>query len=202
MGTGSRKEGAAGRQRADRRVSCRGHRNRRRGRPHQNSNGHYQTRLIRERHVTFADAEALADALATLGVDDFGFTPGILHHANIANPDTVREAGPHGFDDRFLGGEAHGKKARGALGFGQLHLFGGHEEMLDKARAKTLEGLVDALRFENIDTNSKNQSRAATIRAFISRTATLRPSKTAREMMEWPMLSSTISPIAATGCTL
>ena len=66
----------------------------------------------------------------------------------------------------------------------------------------TLQGLVDALRLENIDANSKNHSRAATIRAFISRTATARPSNTAREMMEWPMLSSTISRMAATGCTL
>lgn len=42
----------------------------------------------------------------------------------------------------------------------------------------------------------------ASIAACISRTATSIPSNTARAMIAWPMLSSTISGIAATACTL
>src|ERR1700730_16612579 len=182
------------------RQSCRGPR--RRGGSHQDGDRDYEAGLVRQGHVAFADAEPLANPLAALGEHDFGFAPGVLYDANIADPNTVGKPGAHGFDDRFLGGEAHGQKTRGALGLGQLHLLGGHEEMLDEARAKTCQRLVDALCLEDIDADSKNHSRAATMRAFISRTATARPSKMAREMMEWPMLSSTISRMAATGCTL
>ena len=63
-------------------------------------------------------------------------------------------------------------------------------------------GQVRNMGFEHIDTDSENHWRAATISAFISRTAGARPSNTARAMMACPMLSSTISWMAATGCTL
>ena len=41
-----------------------------------------------------------------------------------------------------------------------------------------------------------------TISAFMSRTAASSPVNIARATMQWPMLSSTISAIAATGVTL
>jgi len=44
--------------------------------------------------------------------------------------------------------------------------------------------------------------RAAVISAFISRTASPRPVNSARATIAWPMFSSTISWMAATGCTL
>src|ERR1700684_4313851 len=47
-----------------------------------------------------------------------------------------------------------------------------------------------------------HRPRADTMSERISRTAAGSPSNSARAMMAWPILSSTISPIAATGCTL
>src|SRR6266545_8173757 len=45
-------------------------------------------------------------------------------------------------------------------------------------------------------------ARAASIAARISRTAAVRPTKTALLTIEWPMFNSSISGIAATGPTL
>ncbi len=45
-------------------------------------------------------------------------------------------------------------------------------------------------------------TRAASINAFMSRTALGSPLKIARATMAWPMFNSTISRMAATGCTL
>lgn len=44
--------------------------------------------------------------------------------------------------------------------------------------------------------------RAASIRAFISRTAASRPTKTARQTIAWPMFSSAIPGMRATSATL
>src|SRR5581483_3664457 len=169
---------------------------------HQHRHRDHQPRLIGQSDVPLPDPEGLPHALAAFGEHHLRFPPGVLHHAHIADPDTVREAGAHGLDDRFLGGKPHRQETRRPLRLGELHVLRGHEQMLHEARSESLQGLIDALRLEHIDTDSENHPRAATMRAFISRTATANPSNTAREMMAWPMLSSTISLIAATGCTL
>ena len=54
-----------------------------------------------------------------------------------------------------------------------------------------------------LDIKDQNvHTRAASISAFMSRTAAGRPVKMARATIAWPMFNSTISRIAATGCTL
>ncbi len=54
-----------------------------------------------------------------------------------------------------------------------------------------------------LDVEDENvHTRAANINAFMSRTALCSPVKIARAMIAWPIFNSTISRIAATGCTL
>src|SRR5439155_11963783 len=84
----------------------------------------------------------------------------------------------------------------------ELRLLLGHEQMLEEARAETLERARDAPALEDIDADAEDHARAATIRAFISRTAAARPTNSACPITACPMLSSTISRTAATGCTL
>ena len=106
-------------------------------------------------------------------------------------------------DDGLLGGETHGEKALGALRFGKLRAFRRHEQAVDEMLA-----VLARRRFLTRAASSTSTpmpkiiARAPSISAFMSRTAASRPVKIARAMMQWPMLSSTISGIAATGCTL
>src|SRR5688572_18451803 len=75
--------------------------------PHQYRNGDRQARLVGQGDVTFTDAKPLAQLLTTFGPNDAGPAEFIRGDADIANPQTMREAGAHGLDDRLLGGEAH-----------------------------------------------------------------------------------------------
>src|SRR5205814_1390658 len=114
----------------------------------------------------------------------------------------MRLAGPHGLDDGLLGGESHGEEALAALRASEPRVRIGHEQMLDEARAEALEGAPDAPALQHIDADAEDHARAAAISAFISRTAAGRPTNRACAIRAWPMLSSTSSRSAATGCTL
>src|SRR5207302_9030120 len=103
---------------------------------------------------------------------------------------------------RALGREAHAPSARAGFGARGRRRLRGHEQTLEEASAETLERARDAPALEDIDADAEDQARAATIRAFISRTAAARPTNSACPITACPMLSSTISRTAATGCTL
>src|SRR6185369_5057273 len=148
---------------------------------------------------------------------------------DVANPHTVREAGAHRLDDRFLGREPHGEEAFRTLRAGELLALCRHEQPVDEMIAEALERLLDASRLEHIDADTVNHGRriiretsaprgslsadargagrhaqrlASSMSWRMSRTAGPMPSNTARAMIAWPMFSSTMSAIAATGCTL
>src|SRR5262249_6232279 len=139
---------------------------------------------------------------AALGVHHLGFTPRVLHDAHVADPHAVREARAHRLDDRLLGGEAHGEKTPGAGGARQLRPLLRHQQVLDEAGTEALEGLRDARGLEHVDADAEDHPRASVISLFISRIADGSPTNSACATIACPMLSSTISRTAATGCTL
>ncbi len=69
-------------------------------------------------------------------VDHLRLAPGVLHHADIAHPHAVREAGAHRLDDRLLGRKAHRQEALRSLRALELHPLLGHQQPLDDARAE------------------------------------------------------------------
>ncbi len=152
--------------------------------------------------MSFADSETTAHALAPVREYNFRFTPRVLHDADVPDPDAVREARAHRLDDRLLGCKSHGDESLRPLRECELHALLWHQEMVGKAVTKALECMNDAFRLEHINPDAKDHARAAAISAFMSRTAISSPSNTARAMIACPMLSSTISRIAATGWTL
>src|SRR5439155_802353 len=80
---------------------------------------------------------------------------------------------------RILGGEARAPEGLAALSARELRLRLGHEQMLEEASAETLKRARDAPALEDIDADAEDHARAATIRAFISRTAAARPTNSA-----------------------
>ena len=152
--------------------------------------------------MTIADTQRAAHFLAARRISDFGLAPCVLHHADVADPDAVRETRAHGLDDGFLGGEPHGDESLGPLRPAELRTLGRHEQAVDEMIAKPPQDLLDARGLEHVDADAEDHRRAPIMSAFMSRTAASRPVKMARAMMQWPMLSSTISEMAATGPTL
>src|SRR5699024_11637374 len=80
-------------------------------------------------------------------------------------------------------------------------------EAEDGIRRRNVTGVPDVcssdLDFHQVGADTGNHyRRASTIRRFISRTASVKPVKTARPMMAWPIFSSTSSAMAAMGWTL
>ena len=119
----------------------------------------------------------------------------------------MREPGPHRLDDRFLRREPHRQKAhRAAVAAERLEL-GGQQQALDEALAELLVHQPYALLLYHVRTDAEDHApalvpRASTISRFISATARAMPSRSERATMACPMFSSTISWIAAIGCTL
>jgi hypothetical protein len=176
---------------------------RRRGAPaglHQYRHRHHQPGLVGQRHVPRTDAQPATQALAPGRPDDLRLAPGVLHDADVADPHAVREAGAQRLDDRFLGSKAHRQEALGPARAGELRALGRQQQPLDEALAPALEGRMHAPRLQHIDADTVDH-RAASIAAFMARTAAGRPSNTARATIAWPILSSTMSRIAATGAT-
>src|SRR5688572_7023966 len=169
---------------------------------HHHGKRDHDSSLVAEAHVPIADAQRTAYPIAALGKDDLRLAPRVLHHAHVANPHAMCEAGAHRLDDRLLGGKTHRDEARGPAGVYKLRLLLGHEQALHEVLAETLERALDPVRFEHVDPDAENHGRAAIIRAFMVCTASVRPTNTARDTMACPILSSTISAIAATGWTL
>src|SRR5688500_4326213 len=114
----------------------------------------------------------------------------------------MREPCAHGFDDGLLGRETHREKSFGSAGFNELRTLRRQQQARDEMLSELVVDPLDARGLEHVDADSKNHRRALSIRVFMSRTAVSSPVKIARAMMQWPMLSSTISGIAATGITL
>jgi hypothetical protein len=104
--------------------------------------------------------------------------------------------------DGLLGREAHGEKALFSFGFAELLALLRQQQPVEEVLAEPVVHLLDARGFEHVDADPEDHRRAPCISTFMSRTAASRPVKMARPMMQWPMLSSTISGIAATGITL
>jgi hypothetical protein len=152
--------------------------------------------------VPGADAEPAPYAFAARRVHDLGPAPGVLHDADVADPDAMGEPRAQRLDDRLFRGEAHREKAVDTLGFGELRTLGGQQQPRDEMLAVFLVDLPDPGGLEHVDADAEDHRRAPVMSAFMSRTARSRPVKIARAMMQWPMLSSTISGMAATGCTL
>ena len=57
----------------------------------------------------------------------------------------------------------------------ELRALRRQQQVLDEARAEALEGARDALRLEHVDADAVDHARAASISAFISRTAARQP---------------------------
>ena len=67
---------------------------------------------------------------------------------------------------------------------------------------RAVEDAGDAPDLHHVHAEAEDHGRAWRSRAFISRTARSMPTSTAWATMAWPMLSSSISAMAATGRTL
>ncbi len=118
----------------------------------------------------------------------------------------MRKSRAHAFDDGFLGRETHGEKSHRTRRARKLRALLRHQQVADESLAVFLEHALDPINLQNVDANAENHAlgacRARHINSFISRTALASPSMTARATIEWPMLSSMISGIAAMGSTL
>ena len=152
--------------------------------------------------MTFADAELAAQGAAALGIDDLRLPELVRQHADVAHPDAVRETRAERLDDRFLGGEPHREKPHGALRLGEQRELFVEQQTAREVLAEPLPRLLDALRLQNVRADTEDHARAATMSAFILATAPAKPSNSACATIAWPMLSSTIAVIAATGITL
>src|SRR5271156_3131724 len=172
----------------------------------QHRHGDDQSGLVGQRHVRGADAELAAHLLATRREHHIRPSPVVLHDADIADPDAVSEAGAHRLDDCLLGGKARREKPLGPGGARQLRQFLRQQQVIDQPLAEARITFVHALGAQHIDADAKDHRapgwRAPIINAFMARTAALRPSKTACATIAWPILSSTISAMAATAATL
>ena len=112
------------------------------------------------------------------------------------------KARAHGLDHRFLGGETHRDEPLWPRGARQLRPLVRHQQPVDEVIAETRQRALDARELQDVDADAVDHPRARCICARISRTAAASPSNTAWAMMAWPMLSSVISGVAATGPTL
>ena len=83
----------------------------------------------------------------------------------------------------------------------QYYLVASTQQPLGETRAEARMHLVHPVRLQHVDPDAVDHRRAASINDFISRTAGSRPVNTARATIAWPMFSSTICGMAATGCT-
>ena len=83
-----------------------------------------------------------------------------------------------------------------------LRTLGRQQQAVDEVIAEPVIHFLDTRGLEHVDADAEDHRRAPTISFFMSRTALSSPAKMARPMMQWPMLSSTISEIEATGTTL
>ena len=61
----------------------------------EHGHGDDEPRLVGERDVPAADAELAPHLLAARRIDHLGRAPGVLHDADVADPDAMREAGAH-----------------------------------------------------------------------------------------------------------
>src|SRR5271154_1755052 len=122
----------------------------------QHRHGDDQPGLVGQRHVRSADAELAAHALAARREYDIRPSPAVLHDANIADPDAVREAGAHGLDDRLLGGKARCEEPLRPGGARQLRQLLRQQQVIDQALAKARVTLVHALGAQHIDADAKD----------------------------------------------
>src|SRR5262245_27215311 len=73
-----------------------------------------QPGLVRERYEALARAQLASDLVSARGPDHTRPSARVLNDADVAHPDSMREAGPERLRDRFLAREAHREVALGA----------------------------------------------------------------------------------------
>src|SRR6056297_826998 len=163
----------------------------------------HQARLVGEADVGAVDAEPPAYLPAALGEDHHRPAPGVGHEARVAYPHAVGEAGAERLHHCLLGRETHGQEAHRPLVAAEQLGFPRHQQAAHEMLAETLVGIGDTGDLYDVRADAEYQEpRAPCITSRIRATAGPSPSMTARAMMAWPMLSSTISGMAATGSTL
>src|SRR5687767_15144734 len=112
-------------------------------RAHQHGHGDDETRLVAEREVPFADSELPAHRAAALRIDDLRLAELVGHHADIADPDAIREARAERFDDRFLRGEPHSEEAHGPFRLREQGKLFVEQQAARKMLAEPLPRLLD-----------------------------------------------------------
>src|SRR5690606_37949144 len=111
----------------------------------------------------------------------------------------MSEACTHRLNRGLLAGKAHGEKADRPFAAVEQGPLLRHQQPVDETLAEAFVGMLHAGNFDDVRADTENHRVLASfMRRFISTTALFMPSKTERATMEWPMLSSTISGIAAT----
>src|SRR5262249_44289812 len=133
---------------------------------------------------------------------DLGLAEPVREHADVADPDAVRETRAERLHDRLLGCEAHREEAHRPLARREQPVLVLEKQAAREVLAEARPRLLDAVDLEDVGADPVDHARAATISAFIFATAPAKPSNNACATIAWPMLSSTISAIAATGATL
>ena len=110
----------------------------------------------------------------------------------------MSEAGTHRLDCGLLAGKSHGEEANRPFAAVEVCPLLRHQQPVHETLAETFVGALHAGDLDDVCADTENHRVLASfMRRFISATAAFIPSKTERATMEWPMLSSTISGIAA-----
>src|SRR5579885_1009114 len=133
-----------------------------------------------------------------------------IDHAEIAPEHALAKPGAERLRARLLRGESLGiarRPLRPAVGACPL---GGGEDALEEALAEALDRALDAADVDEIAADADDHrpaparalARASRISARIRRTAACIPPKFALPIMKWPIWSSTMVGIAATGPTV
>lgn len=130
------------------------------------------------------------------------FATGFAADLDIAPIDVLGKSGSESFRDGFLGSEA-GSEMRGRISHrATIFDLAGLIDAIQKTLAVTPNQTGDPCVLDHVDPNAKYcHCFAETSFCTISRTAFSRPTKIARETIEWPMLNSFQSAIESSGCT-
>ena len=134
-----------------------------------------------------------------------GLAQPVVGHRDRAQQYRRADAGPQRLAQRLLGSEALGQEVGRLLHAREFLQFGRSENAPRDAVTVLRQHALETRDAAQVGADTENHAAlpaASRISAFISRTASRRPTNTERLTMAWPMCSSRTPGSSATGCTL
>src|SRR4030081_2540029 len=136
------------------------------------------------------DAALFGEFFGAPGEDEKRFATWFLVHVDVAPPHRFADTGAECFRNGFLGGEPRGQMSRGKFHRHRVFDFATGKDAMEKFLAEAVERTFNARTLDKVDTNPEHAHPLySSMARSISRTALSSPTKTAREIIEWPMLS-------------